>query len=78
MVGTGFLLLDILELAMLLPLYGTSDYWTAYLSDGINDITNGVLGTDYDMETIEVDMDKYIKALETSIKYLLPLIYINL
>ena len=70
MVGTGFLLLDILELSTITAaaLYGTSDYWTAYLSDGINDITNGVLGTDYDMETVEVDMEQYIGALETADK----------
>ena len=70
MVGTGFLLLDILELATIsaAALYGTNDYWTAYLSDGINDITNGVLGTDYDMETVEVDMEKYINSLETADK----------
>lgn len=69
-VNTGFLMLDILELATLgaAALYGTSDYWTKYLSDAVNDITNGVLGTDYNMETVEVDMDKYIKSLETADK----------
>ena len=69
-VNTGFLVLDMLELATLgaAAMYGTSDYWTAYLSDAVNDITNGVLGTNYNMETVEVDMDKYIASLETADK----------
>lgn len=69
-VGAGIAFLDYFEIVALAAAatYGARDLIGPRFNDHLFDLTKGVLGKEYDVDSLELDMEEFSKAMETADK----------
>ena len=76
-VSSGIAFLDYFEIVVLASAatYGARDLIGPRFEDHLFDLTKGVLGKEYDVDSLELDMEEFSKAMETADK-ISPLSYL--